>query len=289
MASKHTETFQIRHDECDAYGMLNNAVYLRLAQESAWRHSAAAGFAPDWYLQQQRAWIARDSEIEYLAPVRYGDQVEVTTYVPSMRRALVRRAYEFRLRGSSQPVARAHTDFVYLDTTTEAPASIPDEIVETLFGGGGQPARLSRVAFPDPPRNPAQLVTWRGRVQWRDVDPYGHLNNAAYFSYTEAAASEAGLAFGITPDAAEVGWMLKRSRMEYLQPARFPDELEIETWLSSLRRASAERQYELYRAADRELLARSHSLWLTIDLVSGRPRRIPGWMSAALAPNLAEV
>lgn len=287
MPAKHTESFRIRHDECDAYGVLNNAVYLRLAQEAAWRHSASVGFDPDWYAEHGRAWIARDTEIEYLAPVRYGDEVEVTTFVPSMRRALARRAYQFRLAGSQQLVAKAHTDFVYLDTETEAPASISAEIVEALSPADEQPARLERSRFPDPPREPEQPVTWHGRVQWRDLDPYGHLNNAAYFSYAEAAASEAGLTFGVTPDASEVGWALKRSRMEYLRPARFPDQLEIETWLSSLRRASAERHYEIYRAEDRELLARSFSLWLTVDLVSGRPRRIPAWMSKALAPNVA--
>lgn len=287
MPAKHTETFRIRHDECDAYGVLNNAVYLRLAQEAAWRHSASAGFPPEWYAERGRAWLARDTAIEYLAPVRYGDRVEVTTYVPAMRRALARRAYEFRLAGSGDPVAAAHTDFVYLDTAAEAPATIPPEFVAALSGGRGAPARMERDPYPDPPRDPAQPVTWRGRVQWRDVDPFQHLNNAAYFSYTEAAASEAGLRFGVTPDAGEVGWALKRSRMQYLHPARFPDQLEIETWLSSLRRASAERQYEIYRAGDRELLARSSSLWLTVDLVSGRPRRIPDWMAQALSPNLA--
>lgn len=288
MAIPHTEMFQVRHDECDAYGVLNNAVYLRLAQEAAWRHSASAGFPPDWYVAQERAWIARDTQIEYLAPVRYGDLVEVTTYVPAIRRALARRAYKFRVRGSTSLVATAHTDWVYLDTSAERPASIPDELVQALFEPGERPAQLEREAFPEPPGSHAEKVTWRGRVQWRDIDSFGHLNNAAYFSYTEAAAGEAGLQFGITPDASEVGWTLKRSRMQYLQPARFPDELEIETWLSSLRKASAERQYEIYRAGDRELLARSTSLWLTIDLVSGRPRRIPDWMVKALAPNLAQ-
>lgn len=288
MQPEHTETFRIRHDECDAYGVLNNAVYLRLAQETAWRHSASAGFDPSWYLQHQRAWVARDTEIEYLAPVHYADQLEVTTFVPSMRRALARRAYQFQMAGSEQLVARAHTDFVYLDLETQTPASIDEQIVSALFGKGGTaPERLRRTSFPDPPRHAKQLITWRGRVQWRDVDPYGHLNNAAYFSYTEAAASEAGLTFGVTPDASEVGWTLKRSRMEYLLPARFPDQLEIDTWLSSLRRASAQREYEVYRAEDRQLLARSYSMWLTVDLVSGRPRRIPAWMSQALAENLA--
>jgi acyl-CoA thioester hydrolase len=284
---KHTETFRIRHDECDAYGVLNNAVYLRLAQESAWQHSVGAGFGPDYYANTRRAWLARDTTIEYQAPVRYGETVKVTTYVPSARRTIARRAYEFQ---SDRPVARAHTDWVFFDLEREAPATIPDEIVEALFSEDSQPDRLERSPFPELPPTPAGAVTWRGRVQWRDIDPYGHLNNAAYLSYMEAAATEAGIAYGITQDSsgeAEVGWALKRSRIEYHEPARVEDNLEIVTWLSSLRKASAERQYQIYRASDGHLLARGFSLWLTIDAVTGRPRRLPSWMSEALAPNVA--
>lgn len=284
---KHTESFRIRHDECDAYGVLNNAVYLRLAQETAWQHSISAGFGPEYYERLQHTWVARDTTIEYQAPVRYGEQLTVTTYVPSTRRTIARRVCEFE---TDRPVAQVHTDWVFFDLEHNAPASIPDEIVEALFSGGDRPMRLKREPFPEPPPPPAGAVTWQGRVQWRDIDPFGHLNNAAYFSYMEAAATEAGIAFGITQESsgeAGVGWALKRSRIEYLEPAKVEDELQILTWLSSLRKASAERFYQIRRASDERLLARGLSLWLTIDVVTGRPRRLPAWMLDALSPNLA--
>jgi acyl-CoA thioester hydrolase len=285
---KHSETFRIRHDECDAYGVLNNAIYLRLAQEAAWQHSIQAGFGPEYYESKQRAWIARDTTIEYQAPVRYGEQLRITTYVTSTRRTLARRMYEFE---TDRSIAQAHTDWVFLDLPHGTPATIPDEIVEGLFSADSQPVRLKRSPFPEPPPPPSGTVTWRGRVQWRDIDPFGHLNNAAYISYMEAAATEAGLAYGISQESsgeAGVGWALKRSRIEYLEPARVEDQLEISTWLSSLRKASAERHYQIKRAADGHLLARGLSLWLTTDVITGRPRRLPTWMAEALSPNLAK-
>ena len=290
MPSEHTETFRIRHDECDAYGVLNNAAYLRLAQETAWRHSIAAGFPPAYYESLRRAWLARDTEIDYLRPVRYGEQLEVKTFVPAIRRALARRTYEFRIAGSTELVARAHTDWVFFDLTAESPATIPSEIIEALFGGATAPPVLKRAAFPEPPPPPPGAVTWRRRVEWRDIDPLGHLNNAVYFSYTEEAAIAAGERYGITHASSTqsgLGWAVKRSRIEYLLPAQAGDELEVLTWLGAVKPASAERHYLILRAVERELLARAQTLWLTVDLETGRPRRIPDWVREAFAPNRA--
>ena len=287
---RHTETYTIRHDECDAYGVLNNAAYLRLAQETAWRHSIAAGFGYGYYEDLQRAWVARESSIEYIQTVTYGDKLAVTTLVPSTRRSMARRSFEFRLE--RELVAKSHTDYVFLDIVRQAPASIPTEIIEALFTGDESPARLKREPFPDPPPAPPGVITWQRRVEWRDVDPFGHLNNAAYLSYTEDAAIEAGLAYGITHASsleAGLGWALKRSRIEYLRPALPDEELQIETWLSVVRQASAERVYSITRFSDGEQLARAKSHWLTVDLDSGKPRRLPKWMREALAPNVSNV
>ncbi len=187
MTQKHTETYRIRHDECDAYGVLNNTVYLRLAQETAWRHSIAAGFGYEYYEDLQRAWVARDSSIEYIQPVTYGNALAVTTYIPSTRRSTARRSFEFRLEG--ELVAKSQTDYVFLDIVRQAPASIPREIIEALFADGEPPAQLVREPFPDPPPAPPGAITWQHRVEWQDVDPLGHLNNAAYLSYMQEAAN----------------------------------------------------------------------------------------------------
>ena len=288
MTQRHTEIYRIRHDECDAYGVLNNTAYLRLDQETAWRHSIAAGFGYDYYEDLKRAWVARDTEIEYIRPVTYGQELAVTTYIPSARRAIARRAFEFRLDG--ELVAESRTDYVFLDIERQAPARIPSEIVEALFPDEGQPARLRREPFPDPAPAPPGAITWQRRVEWRDVDPFGHLSSAAYLSYTQDAASEAGLAYGVThasSSQAGLGWALKRSRIEYLRPALPDDELQIQTWLTSLRQASAVRFYSITRISDGEQLARAESRWLTVDLDSGKPRRIPQWMREAFAPNVS--
>ncbi len=65
--------FTIRYDECDAYGHLNNAVYLRYMQEAAIRASSEAGLGREQYTAMRRHWLIRETEIEYLQPLRAGE------------------------------------------------------------------------------------------------------------------------------------------------------------------------------------------------------------------------
>jgi acyl-CoA thioester hydrolase len=86
MPLTHTRTFRIRYYECDAYGHVNQAQYLRYMQEAAFDASAAAGYDTARYEEMGRTWLIRETEIEYLRPLRYGDSVRVTTWVDDFRR-----------------------------------------------------------------------------------------------------------------------------------------------------------------------------------------------------------
>ena len=82
--------------------------------------------------------------------------------------------------------------------------------------------------------------------------------------------------------------MARRYRIEYKQPAVFGDELEIVTWASEMKRATAVRHYTIRRAADDELLARAHVLWVWVNLESGRPIRVPADFRADFQPNIVD-
>ncbi len=70
MPFTHWSTFQIRYDECDAYGHLFHANYARLMQNAAFAASAAAGYDLDQYNRLGQLWLVRNTEIEFLRPVR---------------------------------------------------------------------------------------------------------------------------------------------------------------------------------------------------------------------------
>lgn len=290
MLNNHTQTFKVRYDECDAYGHLNNAVYLDFMQEVAIGHSNAAGYNGARYEAMQRTWLIRETQIEYLRPVRQGEVVTVRTWVESMRRALARRAYEFTLDEGGERVAQAYSDWVFLDRDRQAPTSIPEEIVSSFDPEGKLQRAFTRQPFPEPPAPPPGAFKLRRRVEWRDIDQMFHLNNAAYLTYAEDCAVRFAAAYG-WPMARwteqGIAFLARRHRIEYRQPAMLEDELELTTWLFDLRPATVTRHYDIARIGDGGRLARIQTLWVMVDLTTGRPMRIPETLRDLLTPNIA--
>ncbi|MCI0397592.1 MAG: thioesterase [Chloroflexi bacterium] len=286
----HERTFRVRHYECDAYGHVNHANYLRYMQETALDASAAAGYDMARYEALGCHWLIRETDITYLRPLAYGDWVLVKTWVADFRRVRSRRAYELREVATGEVVAEAHTDWVFLDSQTLRPASVPAEMKAAFFPEGPPAEAPRREPFPEAPPPPPGVFTLLRHVEWRDIDPAGHVNNASAMAYFEDCGVQVAAAYGwpmARMMAAGFGIVARRYRIEYREPAMMGDELEVATWVSDARRATAVRHYTIHRAADKALLARAHVLWVWVDLATGRPIRIPADFLADFGPNIA--
>src|SRR5712692_9754770 len=120
-------------------------------QEAAFDASAAAGYDLARYAALGHHWLIRETEIEYLAPLRYGDNVRVKTWVEDFHRVRSRRAYELYRVGDEERVARGTTDWVYVNSQTGQPARIPPEMAATFLPEGAPPASARRHFPPGPP------------------------------------------------------------------------------------------------------------------------------------------
>jgi len=289
MPATHIATFRVRHYECDAYGHLNNANYVRYMQEAAFDASAAVGYSKDRYEAMGYLWLAHETEIEYLGAVGYGDTVEVKTWVGDFRRVRSRRFYEFRVAGSDQLVARARTDWVYIEKATERPAVVPPEMIDAFAPDGMVEMSPPRKRFPTAPPPPPDVFTLRRRVEWRDIDTAGHVNNATYFNYIEDAGIQVSNFYGwpLSRSVAEGFAVIAREHhIEYRQPAIMDDELDIATWAASNGRTNANRYYTIRRASDGKLLVQARTLWVWVDLQTRRPIRIPPHFIESFADNV---
>jgi acyl-CoA thioester hydrolase len=285
----HERVFRVRHYECDAYGHVNHANYLRYMQEAAMDASAAAGYDIPRYIEMKRQWFIRETDIGYRRPLTYGDSIIVKTWVADFRRVRSRRAYELRLVTTGEIVAEAHTDWVYLDTETQRPITIPPEMITAFWPEGLPGEGPRRDPFPTGAPPPPGIFTMRRQVEWHDLDGAGHVNNAMYMAYLEECGVRVAAAHG-WPMArmfeAGFGIVARHYRIEYQQSARFGDELELATWISDVRRSSAVRSYTITRVSDGALVARAHVTWVWIDLETGRPIRVPADFIADFAPNI---
>ena len=140
------------------------------------------------------------------------------------------------------------------------------------------------------------------KVRQYEMDALGHVNNAVYLHYLEQAATEHANAAGHGAERARElggGWVVRRHEIDYLRPASGDDILQVITWAVEFRGARAFRDYAIYRlgtggtnlppnrflAPDApvpgEPLVTARTIWVWLDSVTGRPRRIPPEMYAA--------
>ena len=297
MPLTHVRTFRVRYYECDPRGRVHDANYLRYMQEAAFDATAAAGYDLARYQAMNRIWLARETEIEYQRPLCYGDSVQVKTWVADFRRVRSRRAYEFHLVGSDVLVARASTDWVFLDSTTGRPAAIPPELMDAFFPEGlppvdGRQQAPRRLRFPPPPSPPPDALRplWvqHRRAEWQDLDQVQHVNNAVYLAYIQDCGLQVAAAHGwplARMEAEGFAIMARRHQIEYRRPAILNDELELTTWLSNVKHTTAHRHYAVTRASDGSPVVRARTLCVWVDLATGEPVPIPEAFLADLAPN----
>jgi len=107
------------------------------------------------------------------------------------------------------------------------------------------------------------------------IDANAHVNNVEYVRWMQDAAISHADAVGCTAATLAAGssWVARSHHIEYLRPAFEGEQLTIHTWVSSVRRSSSLRKYRIVRG--NELIARGETVWVYVDVATGKPRPIP--------------
>ncbi len=136
----------------------------------------------------------------------------------------------------------------------------------------------------------AQIFRARRIVSPADIDMLGHASNIAVVRWIQDAAVAHSAALGLSFEAyRRLGgvFVIVRHEIDYLRPALSGDALEARTWIASLMAAKCTRATEIARAVDGELVARAQTTWGFVELTTGRPKRVPDEVRAALVPSVA--
>jgi acyl-CoA thioester hydrolase len=111
-----------------------------------------------------------------------------------------------------------------------------------------------------------------------DIDFLGHASNLAYLRWVQDVAIAHSEAVGLDYDAyVKLGgvFFIRRHEIDYLRPALRGDKLEVRTWVDSAAAAKTDRRTEVKRTSDGKILAKAATIWGFVDVVTGRPTRIP--------------
>ena len=129
-----TECFEyhltVTDDEIDEQGHANNVVFVAWMQAAAIAHTKALGWTSEKYKQLGGGWVARSHTIDYLQPAFAGDKLIVRTWVAGMKKVTSIRRYQIIRESDGQVLAKAETNWAFVDYATGKPKRIPAEIVD---------------------------------------------------------------------------------------------------------------------------------------------------------------
>jgi acyl-ACP thioesterase len=209
----HRVAYRARFDECGPDGTLRSAGYMRWAQDCAWQHSEVLGFTREWYAERGLWWLVRCAELNVVGAIAMGETADVTTTIVGYRKVWARRRTDVT-GADGRRVASALTDWVITDARG-APTRVPAEFA-ALFGVAVETFTPGRVVLPPTPPGATVREVF---VRAADVDPMGHVNNAAYIDEVEESM-----------DPGLVGRVPRRFRLEYVAAAESGDRLTAATW-----------------------------------------------------------
>lgn len=292
MPRTYTCSFRVRYYECDPYGHVSNANYLRYATQAATEASADAGYSRAEYAELGTLWLIREAGMEYLRPVSYGETLEVKTWVSDFRRVRSRREYEMTVAETGELAARGYNDWIYMSAASGQPARIPEAMLNAFFPETAPTAEgPKREPFPEAPLLPPGAFTARRRVLWHHLDIEGHMNSAWYLNLVEEVVLDATEhARWPIQRAQEEGftYFAREHRIEYLRPVLLGDELRITTYLGKISEDSAVRHCQINLASG-ELIARARSMWAFVDVESRQPLPVPPEWLLDLEDQVAEL
>lgn len=113
----------------DELGHVNNAVYLRWAQQIAVAHWALV--AP-MAMKQRFLWVVLRHEIDYRDPILPGDPVEARTWLGRASGPRFDRFVDIRKPGAARPAASVRSTWCLLDAETRRPRRVGAEILEAF-------------------------------------------------------------------------------------------------------------------------------------------------------------
>jgi acyl-CoA thioester hydrolase len=122
-------------------------------------------------------------------------------------------------------------------------------------------------------------------VQSADIDEQNHVNNTVYLRWVQDVATAHWRALASADAQSAIGWVVLRHEIDYKTPANLGDEIVLRTWVGEASRLKFERFTEVRRKIDNQLLAEARTLWVPIDVRTGKPTRVSAEVRARFSTS----
>ena len=117
--------------DIDAYGHVNNSVYLRWLDQAAWAHSSALGVSPAVCVAARRGMVVSRSQLHFLASTFINDALEVGTWlVFEDARLRADRRFQIVRPADGRTLLRGLIHYVCMDLDSGRPKRMPRDFVD---------------------------------------------------------------------------------------------------------------------------------------------------------------
>jgi acyl-CoA thioester hydrolase len=267
---------KVRVYECDALGHVNNAVYLHYLQQAT---------AEAWVTLGAPGWELRSLVMEYLAPARKGDELEVSSSADGLDGDLRASGYRITRLGDDRGILRARATWAEPARAEDAP-SMQDWPVAPRDFPGVLPLRLQ------PDRLQAHRYRWEHTVCNYELDGSGCANPAQVLRWVEEAKFVACIGVGWPLDRmadADLVIVQIRHDSQFYISLRAGERVEVISRICDLRLLKGTWCHEIYRlppagedeAAEKKMVALDYSTGAFLTR-AGRPNPAPKAMLDAL-------
>jgi acyl-CoA thioester hydrolase len=114
------------------------------------------------------------------------------------------------------------------------------------------------------------------QVRFRDIDAFGHVNNAVFFSYVELARIEYLLEV-LRPETPfdRMPLILARVELDYRSPVLFGETVVVESKVDRIGRSSFDMRHRMTAGDAGRLVGDVHTVLVTYDYAAARPMPVP--------------
>jgi acyl-CoA thioester hydrolase len=123
-------------------------------------------------------------------------------------------------------------------------------------------------------------------TRWADNDPFGHVNNASYYSYYDSAVTGWLLARGLIGFEAGPMWMVAETGCRFFSEVAFPQTLAVGMRVARLGTSAVSWELALFRDGADQASAEGLMVHVHVSRETRRPAPIPLELRAAFSPVL---
>jgi len=140
-------------------------------------------------------------------------------------------------------------------------------------------------ARPKPERRNAYRHFQDITTRWMDNDPYGHINNAVYYSYFDTAVNAYLIGQGALDIAkSPVIGLVVETHCNYFSAIAFPDLVRAGLRVAHLGTSSVRYEIGLFRNDEDLASAQGHFVHVYVERATGKPVPLPEKLQAVLKP-----